>query len=126
MRWRVRETVGGVLGLGNLFGAHDLTAKATAYATCKITSAVSQAAQMHVCTDDDGIVWLNGEEVYRFEGERGCIRDKDMVIVTLPAGPSTILVKDYNRSGQWAFFMRFTDPDGRALEGLSFSPVSEK
>ena len=32
------------------------------------------------------------------------------------------MLKVYNYDGQWGFFMRFTDLDGKPLEGLSFLP----
>lgn len=78
---------------------------------------------MRFGSDDDAIVWLNGAEVWRHEGQRGVVRDEDIVSVVLPAGESRILVKVYNRVGMWGFFMRFTALDGRPLEGLTFSPV---
>ena len=35
------------------------------------------------------------------------------------SGTSRIEVEVYNRAGMWAFFMRFTDLDGRQLEGAA-------
>jgi len=123
VRWMKRLSYGGVVGLGELFGPHSYTARCIAYATCTATSPRRQEAQMRFGSDDDAIVWLNGAEVWRHEGQRGVVRDEDIVSVVLPAGESRILVKVYNRVGMWGFFMRFTALDGRPLEGLTFSPV---
>jgi len=32
-------------------------------------------------------------------------------------------VKVHNGTGQWGFFMRFTDADGKPLANLGFSPA---
>ncbi len=117
--WRVRETTAGVLGLSNTYGTMK---RAIAYAVCDVTSPKEQTVQMRLCTDDDAWVRLNGKEVYRFADTRGLDYDKDAVPVTLPQGTSRIEMKVYNRAGQWAAFLRFTDADGRPLDGLEFSP----
>jgi len=122
--WRVRETTCGVLGLSNLYGEHKSVEKCLDYAFCDVTSPAEQKVQMRICSDDDACVRLNGKEVYRFEGVRGLEYDKDVVPITLPAGESRIEAKIYNRAGMWGLFMRFTDLDGRPLEGLRFSPTA--
>ena len=122
VRWIKRFTCGGVLGLGELFGPHSYTSGCMAYATCTVWNTSERQVRMYVCTDDDGIVYLNGTEVFRHEGERGVKRDADMVELMLPAGDSRLLVKDYNRKGMWGFFVRFADTDGKPLAGLRFSP----
>jgi hypothetical protein len=119
--WRVRETTSGVLGLSHRFGTEK---GVVAYAVCDITSPVNQAVQMRLSTDDDASVSLNGEEVYRFNGSRGIELDQDTVPVTLPEGPSRIVVKIHNRAGIWGFFLRFTYPDGRPLDNITFLPES--
>ena len=125
IRWIKRKTIGGVLGLGELLGPHSFTRGCIAYATCTVTSPKAQKVQMRVCSDDDGIVWINGQDVWRFEGMRGVTRDAEMVEVELPEGESTILFKDYNRNGMWGVFLRFCDLDGKPLEGLTFSPTKD-
>jgi hypothetical protein len=77
---------------------------------------------MRISTDDDAWVRLNGKEVYRHVGPAGLEFDKDVVPVTLPAGKSRLEVKVFNRAGMWGLFLRFTDREGRPLEGLKFSP----
>ena len=117
--WRVRETTTGVLPLTALFGPE---AQAIIYATCEISSPVEQTVQMRVCSDDDAWIQLNGREVFRFEGSGGMDYDKYIVPVKLPAGKSRLLAKVYNRKGMWGLNVRFTDTQGRPLEGVTFSP----
>ncbi|MCC6698145.1 MAG: hypothetical protein IT365_21160 [Candidatus Hydrogenedentes bacterium] len=118
--WRVRETTTGTMGLSEIYGQKGL-----AHAYCEVTSPAEQAVQMRFCSDDDAVVRINGKEVYRYTGVQGLDVDKYVVPVTLPQGTSRIEVKVYNRAGMWAFFMRFTDPEGRPLEGLQFTPTKQ-
>ena len=67
-------------------------------------------------------MWLNGRQVWRHDGVRGIHRDMDYTRVTIPAGKSRILAKDYNRYGMWGFCLRITDENGNALPGVTFSP----
>ncbi len=123
IRWNIRGTGGGVIGLGEIEGGQP--PKLTAYATCKLTSPIQQDVQMRFSSSDDTVVWFDRKEVWRYVGERGIHFDQDIAFVNLPKGPTQILVKCYNRSGPWGFFMRFTDRD-EALDGLGFSPKAEK
>jgi hypothetical protein len=122
--WRIRETTNGVLGLSNIYGDQVGVQKCIDYAVCDVTSPIEQAVQMRLCTDDDAIVRLNGKEVYRFDGPRGLEYDKDIVPITLPQGQSRIEVKLNNRAGMWGLYMRFTGPEGKPLEGLTFAPTT--
>lgn len=117
--WRTRESTSGVLGLSHRFESQK---GAIAYAVCDITSPVAQPVQMRLSTDDDAVVLLNGEEIYRFSGSRGIEFDQDVVPIDLPAGPSRLVVKIHNRAGIWGFFMRFTDAEGTPIENLRFDP----
>jgi len=118
--WIKRRATGGVVGMGEIFG-HQ-TPKMVVYATCAVTSPVEQTVRIMLGSDDDAIVWLNGDEVWRYEGSRGLDRDSDTIEVTLPAGQSQILMKDCNRAGMSGIFMRFVDLEGKPLEGLTFDP----
>ncbi|MCC6153753.1 MAG: hypothetical protein IT367_08350, partial [Candidatus Hydrogenedentes bacterium] len=95
---------------------------AVIYLYCDVTSPKEQHVLMQVCTDDDGLVILNGKEIYRHDGPRGLDYDKDFVPTTLPAGTSRIVVKIYNRAGMGGLSMRFTDMRWAPLEGLTFTP----
>lgn len=125
VRWIKHLSYGGVVGLGELFGPHSYTAGCTAYAACTVTSPKEQTVQMRLGSDDDAVVWIEGKEVWRRERMGGVKRDDEVLDVRLPKGRSRILMKVYNRTGMWGFFMRFTDLDGKPLEGLRFSPTPD-
>ena len=119
VRWRTWGTTGGVMGLSNLFAQRP---DATAYAVCDVTSPAEQRVLMRVSTDNDSIVRINDEEVFRLDIEEGVERDKYSVEVTLPEGRSRVFIKCHNRTGGWGFFLRFTNLDGSPLDGLTFDP----
>jgi len=121
VRWVKRNTQAAVVGLGELYGAH--IPDSVAYAVATVTSPREQEVRLSVDTDDDAVIWLDSREVYRHEGTRGIMRDQDSVAVTLPEGPSSLLVKACNRQGMWGFSVRFLDLDGNPLDGLTFSPL---
>ncbi len=121
IRWRTWDAVGGVMEISNLFNRGLITHK-TAYAVCDVENSARRDALMGVSSDDDCIIRINGEEVYRYEGNGGVTRDKFRVPVTLPEGRFRLLVKCHNRLGGWGFSLRFMDTEGRPLEGLRFDP----
>ena len=123
VRWVKRNTQAAVVGLGELYGFHKHLVDSAAYATATVKSPKQQEVRLSIGTDDDAVVWLNGQEIFRHEGMRGVKRDQDAVNVTLPEGDSRLMIKIYNRAGMWAFSMRFLDLGGDPLDGLSFSPT---
>ena len=125
VRWIRRLSFGGCVGLGELFGPHSYTAGCTAYATCEVTSPREQEVQMRIGSDDDMAVWLNGKQAVWRVYAGGLRRDAEVHPAMLPEGRSRILVKVYNRAGMWGFFVRFTDRDGKPLDGLTFDPADQ-
>jgi hypothetical protein len=131
IRWRIysQEDVyqlNGVLGGDPIYNAewqNDLL-NVVAYCTCTVTSPREQVAVLHIGSDDDAILWLNGREVWRHDGERGIHRDEDTARATLPAGTSRILMKVYNRADMWGASLRITDEAGQALDGVVIAPTA--
>jgi hypothetical protein len=94
-----------------------------AYMTCEMNSPREyKDALMQIGSDDDAILFINGQQVWRHDGVRGIHRDMDYARVTIPAGRTRILAKDYNRFGMWGFCLRITDKNGKPLPGVMFSP----
>jgi hypothetical protein len=120
--WRTYPSHAGAVGLGEIFGHHDYTEECIAYAYCEVISPESIEVQLRFGSSDDGIVMINGEEVHRYEGIRGVHLDSDVLEVDLGKGSNEILVKVFNCSGPWGFFVRFTNLDGRPLDCLAFTP----
>jgi hypothetical protein len=120
--WRMYRAHSGTLGFVEIFGHPDFLKECTAYATFSFSVRRRTAAQIRFGSDDDGLIRLNAKEVWRFIGYRGVHFDSDVIPVNLDKGENRILVKVFNREGPWGFLLRFTDPEGRPLEGLTFSP----
>ena len=96
----------------------------TAYLTCTVTSPREQEVVLRVGSDDDAILWINGREVWRHDGERGILRDQDTARVTIAKGRNVFLMKLYNRRDMWGASLRITDEAGRAIDGVTISPAS--
>ncbi|MFA4016229.1 MAG: hypothetical protein RUDDFDWM_001332 [Candidatus Fervidibacterota bacterium] len=73
-------------------------------------------AVMLIGSDDDVFVWLNGELVHKFVGDRGWRADQDSVRVKLKAGTNTVLLKVLNGRAQWAASVRLLTPDGNPID----------
>jgi len=122
VRWEVTPTYTGAIGLLELFGPHTKAENNTAFAYCTVTNPVARTVQLRLGSDDDMLVRINGQEVWRHTGVRGTHMDSDVAFFALPAGRSEIVAKVYNIVGGWGLMLRFADTDGRPLTGLAFSP----
>jgi hypothetical protein len=120
VRWTNYRTHGGVIGLGEIHGGQ--VPAVTTFASAAVISPREQEVRIFIGTDNDGQLMLNGSEIYSYSGERGINRDDDTVSVVLPQGRSDMLLRVHNRTGLSGFFVRFADPDGMPLEGLTFMP----
>ncbi len=123
VRWEVRRTCGGVIGLGELVTGAEMSQGSTAYATCEVVSRRDQLVQIRYGSDDDMAIWLNGSEVVRRVYAGGLQRDAETRQVTLREGRNRLLVKVHNRAGMWGFHLRLTDLQGQPLKGLRFAPM---
>lgn len=72
-------------------------------------------ATMLIGSDDDIFVWLNGELVHKYVGDRGWNPDQDKIKVNLKAGVNRILLKVLNGRAQWAASVRFMNVDGNPI-----------
>lgn len=122
VRWVVRRAIGGVVGLGELLGGHDLYENAVALATCDVISPSARDVVLSCGSDDDIAIWLNGVQVVRRVYSGGLERDAEKRPVTLKRGTNRLLVKVHNRAGMWGFHLRFTDASGAPARGLRFEP----
>lgn len=96
------------------------------YVTCEVKSPREyKDALFQIGSDDDAILLLNGQQIWRHDGVRGIHRDMDYARATLPAGTSRIFAKVYNRYGMYGFCLRITDESGRALPGVTFTPTAD-
>lgn len=85
------------------------------YAYATVTSADKREVFIRFSSDDQGKVWLNGNEVYADATAQQAILDRNTIPVTLRAGKNTILVKVCNEEVAWGFYLRITDADGKPI-----------
>ncbi len=90
------------------------------YAFTTVTSPDERKVEIRFDSDDQGKVWLNGEEVFSHTKAFMAIIDTYTIPVTLKPGKNSILTKVCNEKGGWAFFMRITDSDGNPFSDLKF------
>ena len=97
-----------------------------AYAFATVTSPDERKAQIRFDSDDQGKVFLNGEEVFTNTGAHSVRIDRSIIPVTLKPGENSILVKVCNEEVKWEFYLRITDPDGKPFTDLEINtPDSE-
>ena len=90
------------------------------YAFATVTSPDEREVQFRFDSDDQGKVWLNGEEVFTHTKTFMAIIDTYTIPVTLKPGKNSILVKVCNEEGACAFYLRITDPNGQPFDDLKF------
>ena len=111
-------TEDGYVDFQEIFDPDQLT---VAYAWTKVIAEEAGEVQLRTGSDDQIKVWLNGKEVISYAELRGAQPDQDIATVTLNEGENQILVKVCNDEMGWGFYLRITQNDGGALEGLRFS-----
>lgn len=73
-----------------------------------------------LCGSDDGIkIWLNGENVWRNDVNRGAKAGSDRVNVTLKAGWNSLMCKVRQGWAQWQLIVQLVQPDGSEIAGLT-------
>ncbi len=98
-----------------LFDPHDLV---VAYAAAYVWSPKDLDAMALMGTDDEGMLWVNGEHVFTYPDPRPPLPDQDHIKIKLRSGWNTLLVKVCQEGGQWGLYLRLADPDGKPLRGL--------
>jgi uncharacterized protein (DUF362 family) len=110
-------------------GARDCVA----YAYAEFAVPEDQPAELWVGSDEGLVVWLDGTEVYRFEGTRRHRLPNERPAVSLTAGTHRLLVKIVQTRGQFEFSLNICAPekdaryDGNRVSGLKFRmPVAQE
>ncbi|MBE7503628.1 MAG: protein kinase [Verrucomicrobiales bacterium] len=91
-----------------------------AYAVCYLVAEVDcHAVVLHVGSDDQAQVFLNGKELYRQTEGRAWEPHTDRVDrLELPAGVNALVFKVVNETEDWLGSVCVTDADGQAVPGL--------
>lgn len=115
-RWRATTTLGGRVYFDEYMSP---SAFQTGYAACWI-NASSDGDRLVGIGGDDGLrVWVNGEEIFRFHGERTLKLDEHYVRLPLKAGRNLVLVKVENGTGRWGFSLRPVDNTAAVKEVIN-------
>ena len=104
--WRHAPGVrdGQVAGLAQGVGAE--------YLARQVFAPTARSLDLSLGSDDQLIVWRNGEQVHANPAQRGVAPDQDRITIDLPAGESQLVFKVVNTGGQGGFYARFDRPEG--------------
>jgi len=95
-----------------------------AYALVYIESPEEKSVQLRFGSDDGSKVWLNNKEIWALNLDGPGVFDHYKIDATLKPGLNKVLVKVCNTVGDWGFFLRVADEDGRGAEGITFVSAS--
>ena len=115
----VDDTPDGYVGLGN-----DVD-WGVAYAFATVNSPDERKVQLRFDSDDQGKVWLNGEQVFTHTKTYSASIDKFTIPVTLKPGKNSILVKVCEEEGGWGFYLRITDTEGKLFDDLIINAAQD-
>jgi len=72
-----------------------------------------------LCSNDDGLIYLNGTNIYTFTGGRATEEDADKVEdVTLHKGTNVVIFKVWNESNAWTGCIRLIDKAGNPIKNV--------
>ena len=94
-----------------------------AYAFATVISPDARQVQLRFDGDDQAKVWVNGKEVHAHTRTRQAEIDREIIPVTLKPGGNSLLVKVCEEEGDWGFYLRITDTDGKPFDDLIINPV---
>jgi len=107
-------------GYINLKQMYDHYNWSVAYGLIYVYSPVKKDVQFRTGSNDAIKVWLNDQEVWKMNKFRDAVFDNDIFPVSLEPGLNKILVKICNRIGEWGFYFRITDANGRGRSKIKF------
>jgi len=109
----------GRVDLAAYYGDHQAVA---AYGYAEVKMAQACDALLQIGSNDGFKCWCNGKEVGRHDGGRTYRPDQDALKVHLASGVNKILMKVNQEGGAWAFGVRITDQDRKALAVETTTP----
>lgn len=113
-------------GFVDLIAALGDRANVVAFAAAEIESPAERVAEMAVGSDDSIAVFVNGEKVHEFAGDRGFTADQDRFRATLRAGTNALLFRIGQTGGSWSFSAKISPVgDGPLFEGGAASPAAD-
>ena len=121
IRWEksTDDTRNGYISLG------DNVDWGVGYAFATVTSPDEREVLLKFDSDDQGKIWLNGEQVFTHTKAFSAVIDNYTIPVTLKLGKNNILVKVCEEEGGWGFYLRITDTNGELFEDLKINRPDE-
>jgi hypothetical protein len=87
------------------------------YAVAYVSADDEMKVTLALSTNDQGKVWLNGKQVFKFAETRTLEKDTDKIDVTLNKGENVLVMKVVNEVNNWQGCARFLR-DGKPVTGL--------
>jgi serine/threonine protein kinase/WD40 repeat protein len=94
---------------------HARSTDVVAYAFRKVVADAPRRVRLLAGSDDAIRVWVNGELAVERLIHRGAAADDDSGTAELRAGENRLLVEVSNSLGEWGFYLRLEDAEGRSL-----------
>ena len=111
--WRAAQPEGdeGKINLGQIFDKKDNQA---AFAVAEFVSPARRKVPLSIGSDDTLVVWLNGKQVFSFDGARAFAPGQDRAEVELLEGVNRLAVRCGNGNNDWQFAVNLppTPPAG--------------
>ncbi len=98
---------------------------ATAYAAVVVNVPEKRKVQIRLSTNEGAKLWINDELAWQVYRRKEVPLDHDIVAVVLHPGDNKMLLKVNNSSGDWGFYFRVTDENGRGYPDLSFTAIDD-
>ncbi|MBI5690731.1 MAG: hypothetical protein HZC55_11620 [Verrucomicrobia bacterium] len=95
-----------------------------AWAVAYVTSSEEKSGlTLHLNSNDQGKVYLNGREIVKFTDTRTLEKDAEDKApgVTLKKGVNVLVLKVINQENNWQGSVRFTGPSGRPVTDLTIA-----
>jgi WD40 repeat protein/serine/threonine protein kinase len=122
--WREHQEREPILDFNRFVG--KLCNRSAGYAVCYVLSETErQDLLLQVGSDDLAKVYLNGEEIYKYNLMRPLAALDPVDPVRLRKGTNTLVLKVVNGWVEWEGCARFVDRDGNPVQGLRFSVTPE-
>jgi hypothetical protein len=106
LTWRAHQTTDYFIDFLQSFGKPQGEYVA-AYAVAYVIADQAMPVTLALSTNDQGKVWLNGKEVFKFTDTRVLEKDTDRVDVTLAKGQNVLVMKVINEVNNWQGCARF-------------------
>ena len=112
----------GRVDLGRIFGKND---NQTVFAIAEVASPTRRKAQLWLGSDDTLTIWLNGRQVYDFDGSRSFGAAQVKVDVELLEGANRLVVRCGNGNGEWMFAVNASPPPPEGFDAEKAARLRE-